>query len=102
MQTPITRQQLQGMVGEERTKDLLGIVADRTRERVLEQARKGDTTYTWCVSPLMVERKMDEIGWKNSKVKLQDILGVTKLLYPDCNVTLADTPFGNKITIDWS
>ncbi len=102
MDTPITRQQLKGMVEEERTKDILGIMADRTRERVLEQARQGATSYTCFVNRPMVERKMDEIGWTNSNVKYHDILEVMKLLYPDCTVKFAETPVGKTITIDWS
>jgi hypothetical protein len=88
MMTPITRQQLQGMSELRKREKLTELVNEETREVVLGRARAGYTSYLWIVNQGWLECKLDEQGWANSQVTMDELRLAVRALYPDCDVTL--------------
>lgn len=86
--TPLTRQQLQGMSELRKREKLTELVNEETREVVLGRARAGYTSYLWIVNQGWLECKLDEQGWANSQVTMDEVRLAVRALYPDCDVTL--------------
>lgn len=90
MTTPLTRQQLQAVRQLHVLERLTDIINEETREAVLECARAGATSYPWSVDQGWLERKLDERGWANTRVKMDELLEAVRALYPDCSVSFTE------------
>lgn len=90
MATPLTREQLQGLRKAHVLQKLTDIINEETREAVKEDARAGASAYRWTVDRTRMARKLDERGWANTHVNMDEVLDATKALYPGCDVSLTE------------